>query len=54
MHIKYERIHKAHELFDNVHDANIVLWYKKIIGYTQDGFYKKIPNKFYSRRKKID
>ena len=30
MYVKYGRIHKAQELFDKMHDANIVSWYVMI------------------------
>jgi len=43
MYIKCERIHKAHKLFDNMHDANIVSWFAMIARYAKNGFSKKIP-----------
>ena len=41
MYAKYGRVHKALELFDKMHDANIVFLCTIIIGYAQNWFLEK-------------
>lgn len=40
IYVKYGRIHKEYELFNKIHDANIVVWIPMIKGYIIHGYNK--------------
>lgn len=46
MYEKYGSIEKASELFDKMHDVDIILWIAMIIGYAQDGCFEKTLDTF--------
>lgn len=43
MYEKYGIIHKDQELFDKMHDANIILWFVMITWYAKNRFFEKCP-----------
>jgi len=46
IYVKHGIIQKACELFDKMHDADIILWIPMIVGYAKVGFFGKALENF--------
>ena len=46
MYAKYGSIDKAHELFDKMHQRDVISWNAMILGYAQNGYFEKALEAF--------